>query len=259
MTEKLTLLEMTSVEAAERFKKTQTAVVAVGSIEHHGPHLPLSTDYLWSYQISRLIARKTGVVVTPVIPVGLSHYLMPWSGTLTVSVETYAKYLEEITMCLVQHGAKNFVYLCCHGGNRVGMEVAAMNVQMKSDAQILIFLLPSAMLRLFGEVGGHAGSLETAAVLAYDPGLVDKSKAVHAKGEPPDEAAKERIDRMRGRIRPDFYKMVQDWKKEVSPDGWMGDVQSATAADGKKYVERLADEVIDQMNVWFGRDYRKKK
>ena len=50
--------------------------------------------------------------------------------------------------------------------------------------------------------------------------------------------------------------MVNDWKEQVGPDGWMGDVESASAKFGSEWVETLSNEIVDQMEKRFGRTYR---
>jgi len=68
---------------------TRTAIVAVGSIEQHGPHLPLNMDTLDGDELSRRIAEKLGdAIAAPTIRPGCSGHHMEFPGTITVPPET---------------------------------------------------------------------------------------------------------------------------------------------------------------------------
>ncbi len=247
---KVTLFELTSDEAGQLFKKTKTLLMPFGSVEQHGPHVPLGLDGMDAYVVAKRIAEKIPAVIAPLLPVGISHYHMSWPGTITVKTETYAKFVEEMTLSLIQHGARNIVYINGHGGNKPGLDLAATNVQMATDARIMIVLCYQTPLVLFGGKldMGHGGRIETNAVLAYDPDLVDLTK-VETKPGWEEEAKK--IARMRGRDRGDIYSMVKDFG-EVSKDGWFGDAKSANVEEAKMMIDKVADEIIVYMKKTFG-------
>ncbi|MDP9372969.1 MAG: creatininase family protein [Chloroflexota bacterium] len=62
-----------------------TVVVAAGSIEQHGPHLPLLTDTLIGDRlVAAIVARLDGALQGPTIPFGCSEHHMSFPGTLTL-------------------------------------------------------------------------------------------------------------------------------------------------------------------------------
>ena len=251
MSKKVTLFELTSPEAAELFKKTKTVLMPFGSIEHHGPHLPLGTDGMDAYVVAKRIAEKTEAIVAPLMQVGVSQYFMDWPGTMTVKTETYAKFVEEMTLSLVHHGLKNIVYIIGHGGNKQGLEIAANNVQMESDATVMLvlcFRVPAVVLP--GKMDmGHGGRVETNAVLAYDPELVNREGVTVKPGW---EEAIQRINRIRGRERGDIYGIMKNFRTDGSEEGWFGDPLSANVEEAHDMVDKVADDIIVYMEKKFG-------
>jgi len=200
-------------------------------------------DGMGVYAVAKKIVEKIDVVVAPLLPFGVSYFHMGWPGTMTVKTETYARFVEEMTLSLVQHGAKYIVYLNGHGGNRPGLELAAMNVQMATDARVMIVHSWRVAEVIFeGKLdAGHTGRIETDFALAYDPELVDLEKAVTKPGY------EGRIMRWPG-SRGDIYTMVRDFRE----DEWFGDAKGASIEEAQMVVEKVADEIITCMGKTFG-------
>ena len=60
----------------------KTAVVAIGSTEQHGTHLPLSTDSVVTQKVAELIAEELGAYLAPMIPIGQSEMWLEFPGSL---------------------------------------------------------------------------------------------------------------------------------------------------------------------------------
>jgi len=56
---------LNSVQLAEELKKAPVAYFSIGSLEHHGLHLPVGFDAMWIHQACLAAAEKTGGVVLP--------------------------------------------------------------------------------------------------------------------------------------------------------------------------------------------------
>ena len=82
------LAEMTWPEVQEALDSgVTTAIVAVGSIEQHGPHLPLRMDTMAGDELSKRIAERLGdAVAAPTIRPGCSGHHMDFPGTDRKSV-----------------------------------------------------------------------------------------------------------------------------------------------------------------------------
>lgn len=71
-------------------------VLATGSVEQHGPHLPLGADYLVAERIAQEVVRRFSVLQLPFTPVGVNFMFQNWAGTLNISAGTYTKLIVEI-------------------------------------------------------------------------------------------------------------------------------------------------------------------
>jgi creatinine amidohydrolase len=83
----------------------------------------------------------------------------------------------------------------------------------------------------------HAGSMETAAVLAFDPSLVQLDNAT----EPSDQAAGEAAHALLRR--GDVYPVLRDFR-QVAPTGWYGRPERASPARAEEIAEAVADHVV---------------
>ena len=66
------LYKLTRPEVEEYLKDNDTVLVPVGSTEQHGKHMAVDTDAFTAQEISLRVAKKTGVLVAPVISYGYS-------------------------------------------------------------------------------------------------------------------------------------------------------------------------------------------
>jgi creatinine amidohydrolase/Fe(II)-dependent formamide hydrolase-like protein len=63
----------------------RVAVVPVGAIEQHGPHLPLDTDTLLATAVAEgIVARVPGTLTGPVLALGCSSHHRAFAGTISL-------------------------------------------------------------------------------------------------------------------------------------------------------------------------------
>src|SRR5919198_1843555 len=108
---------MTSPEVAAAHP--DTAVIAIGAIEQHGPHLPVGTDFLWIQELSRRVADGLGAYWVPALPFSMSECHGPTAGTLWLRPETLAEVVRDLVTSLEAQGIHRIVLLNGHGGNFV--------------------------------------------------------------------------------------------------------------------------------------------
>src|SRR5688572_15201282 len=96
----------------------RTVVSAAGSMEQHGPHLPLQTDtLLGTFLVGAIVERLPGVLQGPTIPFGVSEHHMPFAGTITLDNEAFKTVVRQYAESLASHGFETIVIVPSHGGN----------------------------------------------------------------------------------------------------------------------------------------------
>ncbi len=174
--------QLSTKEFADRVVgRADTVLIPVGSVEAHGPHLPLGADNLTPEAICQRIERghPDRIVVAPTIAYGHTWELAKWPGTLSLSSRLVADYATEVGQAMVAWGMRQVIFVNGHGGN-VGPLTEAMERIAESSARVLLinWWLDFSQDILTVTTGqGHAGEDETSALLAVCPDLVDMTAA----------------------------------------------------------------------------------
>lgn len=179
--------EMTWPEVEASQKQDPVVLFPVGSIEQHGPHLPLDTDIRSAWEVCVRTSEAVTdfpVIVAPPLWAGFSPHHMGFPGTLTLRYETFTQVIEDVCGCLHQHGFHRIVIVNGHGGNIaiLGATVYKLLEHGIRAAAVTYFSLITDRLREVGtsEMGGmwHACEMETSTMLYFAPGLVRRDKLV---------------------------------------------------------------------------------
>jgi creatinine amidohydrolase len=237
---------MTSPQVALAIENgCDTVLMAVGSTEQHGPHLPLGTDSLLGDTLAEELARRIGkTLVAPTIRVGVSEHHMTFAGSMTLREEVLEEVLVDCCRSLARHGFKNIVLIPTHGGNvetvirateRLTRESISARILAHAGREITI----QAMVEVGekhgvtpGEAGGHAGHLETSLMLAAYTDLVDAKKAT------------------RGNVELGYdseEKLHRFGMKGLSEVGILGDATRSSSDAGKDYFELIINETVKLM------------
>jgi creatinine amidohydrolase len=245
-----TLFEMSWPEVEAFLKKSDIALIPVGSTEQHGLCLPLGSDSFQADDIARrVIAKleKQGVLATasPTIPFGISQAHMRFPGTMTLTSATLTTVLYEVTSSLYDHGFRRFCYLTGHGGNTHTLMLAADDIAQELEGSKII--VPDWLPVMYGtysktlkspkwEHEHHSGEAETSRMLVTTPKLVNmkKAKALHVTDE---------RDYYAKKPYPGYVNVVDQAldMKTFTETGITGDPSYATAETGEKLYEFVAD------------------
>ncbi len=174
------LENLTWPSAGQALQEDRVVVIPIGSIEQHGPHLPVGTDYFVADRLGRLVAEKSDAcIVMPTIPYGYAEYHTDFPGTVsTERSETLLRYLEELTRPLIRHGARRFLFVNAHGGNMTALnEVCYVLRNQGVFAATLLWWDVISRVRPEYSPAGHAEWIETSLVLGHDENLVDMDVA----------------------------------------------------------------------------------
>ncbi len=186
------LPHMTVPEVRELLARSDMVIVPVASLEQHGLHLPIGTDFLNGVERAKLIAQEAEVLVAPILMPGQSPYHMGFPGTITLSSETIQAVYVEAVESLIKHGFKRFLILNSHGGNRaittfivdrINQETAGIAVDLGAAAAPFRRGTSVPSVSIFDR---HGGVGETSNSLYLMPSLVDMDSAVTATLAMPD-------------------------------------------------------------------------
>ena len=242
------LERLSQPEAQARLSATKLVVMAPGSIEQHGPHLPLGTDAFAADALAVEVARKMEGTLVPLPLVGVSPYHLPWAGSLSLKPQTFIAVVEDICECLVQHGVERIVFVGWHEGNTPTLRVAGDIIQRRFNVRVVCADGPLIAHQIFGKRAQltHAGNLETAGVMMYDASLVHLEKATNPT--PPSEGDRgHEIFRQR-----DVFPILRDFR-EVAKTGWYGKPEEATPELAADMLKQVSDFIVLRAKLEFAR------
>ncbi len=235
--------DLTWPAAGRRLKEVDVALLPVGSIEQHGPHLPLDVDAFDAAWQAEEVARRCSdpkPLVLPLIPYGVAYNHDDFSGTISVGPEALSRMVHEVGLSAARAGIKKLIIVNGHGGNRPALRFAAQ--QINRDAHIFTCVetgeTSDADVARITETAGdvHAGEIETSTTLANRPHLV------------PMELARRSV--------PDFASRYLDFSSEhavewfartsrISKSGVLGDPTLASAEKGREIWDVIVNHMVD--------------
>ncbi|MDA1001322.1 MAG: creatininase family protein [bacterium] len=242
-----TLMEMTSPEVGAILKETGLAVIPIGSVEQHGRHLPLGTDYYAAESFARRIVGLTGGLLADFIPFGVTPLHMGFPGTISLRAETMIAVFMDVCGSLHRHGARKFVLLNWHERNLPAVEIAAERAQNELEgARVLIVHAHFIAQDNFGQKVGltHGGELEVLPILADRPDLVRLDLAT----DPSPRDHGEKSDRLR-RDRSVYF--IPKDVKEMYHTGWYGMIEDTSPERIREVMEGTARIAADRIQSFF--------
>ena len=240
--------DLTSPEVADLVTRTQTAVIPIGSIEQHGPHLPNGTDTMAAEVIAADVAARLPALYVPFGPYGVTPIHSGHPGTINLRRSTFEALLTDICEDLVDMGVNRFVFINWHEGNIASMDGVATEIQDRHPGVYVVTAHACyTAQRIYAPEGGeltHGGGIEVLAVMAHDPELVNVALAGDATR--PDHAVA--LDEMRrGR---EVYGYITD-VTEIDADGWYGNPTWASPARADDFAATVGAEVAKQASSIF--------
>lgn len=210
------------------------AVLPVGAVEQHGPHLPTKTDAFVAANVARAASEQVPAAVTalvlPAMPFGYSAHHVPFGGTLSLSGQVLAATLTDLLRSVRRAGLERALLVNGHGGN---VEICGM---VAKQAAIELDMAVAAVsywttLDTGTDVPGHAGSFETSLMLHLAPELV----------------VRDRFSRSGGSLLTTGHPgvVVEDPRHWDALGGWTDDPADAEPDRGARCFAAAADAIAD--------------
>jgi creatinine amidohydrolase len=245
------LAAMTWEEARAAAGPGSVAILPVGAIEAHGPHLPLETDVIIARAMARsgaarLAARGLKAVILPPLTYTAAAFAQEFAGTLSLRPETVTATVLDIATNLARHGFGVLAIANAHldPAHLASLDAAVSAIRRDTGLAVAcpnLAVKPWA-LRLSDEFRSgacHAGQFETSIVLAECPELVrDGIRAAL----PPNPASLSRA--------------IRDGKQTFEEAGgaraYFGAPAQATIEEGRATIEVLGAILDDAVQAELG-------
>lgn len=234
--ERLTAQEIQNIAENEH----AIAVLDIGSIEQHGYHLPVGTDYIIGQAfldeaVKRLDSENVTYLLLPQLPFSCSieHQNVP--GTITFTPIMVIQMIEAVGESLLRAGLKNLVIMSGHGGNEHEMEIAARELHIKGMNTFCIHNFLAQGKYGAEESDVHAGALETSVMLEIAPDTVHMDKITKEASD-----SVEIWDSMTDH----FSCASQAWiATDLSKEGVCGKPILGKAKQGKYWLNTMGSEI----------------
>jgi len=215
-----------------------TALINLASVEQHGPHLPVGTDYLIGQAIAAEVARRLDAYLLPSLPVGTCQEHLGGAGTVWIGPETLFSLVCDLCLSLGRQGFRRIAFLLSHGGLWM-VKPAVREVNLNHPGLTVIWthtydhLRTSAPILESAGMDLHAGESETSLLLHLHPDLVRMDLAVdHQPGV--------------GREYLDYLPCLA-----VCPDGVWGQPTLASADKGRRLFEAMVAGLVEYCRATF--------
>ncbi len=241
------LSDLSGPAAAQRLSGDSILLLPVGSTEHHGPHLPLSTDLIIAEAYAGAVSSQATDVdawVLPSLAVTKSDEHTWAAGTLTLSAATLLQVLAEMGRGVALLPARRLVFVNGHGGNSALLQIACRDIRRETG--LATFLMHPAApvdqgrhgMDAEASLGIHAGHEETSLMLHLRPDLVRLDLA--------ERQVPEYLTPFR---HVGFGKPVSfGWLSgDFGTGGVIGDPTSATAEDGCRRFDQIVSTGVDAL------------
>jgi len=209
--------------------KKRAAVIPVGSIEQHGPHLPVSTDSDIVTEIAKKISEKNGYFLLPTLNYGVSFEHAPFFN-LSIRESTLRTILIDLCSSLLANNIKTIFIINGHHGNL--KSIKNLDVKLKKISKNKLKIFPLSYWYFMEREFDHAGFIETSLMLAISKNVKMK---LAKKGLITDGMTKQEIEKI--------GKLANQSFPKATKNGIWGDPRKATKKEG----HMILDEIIKNL------------
>ena len=224
--------DLTNSFILKEIRKSPVAIIPVGSIEQHGPHLPVSTDSDIISHIAKKVAEKTGFFLLPTIEYGVSFEHHPFFN-MSVSSSTLEKVLIDLCLSLWKNKVTNIIILNGHHGNQNTIKKIPYKASRIAGFKAKIFVY--SYWHFMKRKMDHAGFVETSIMRAIS-NKVEMNKAV--KGLISDNLSKKKLNNLSKLANKSFI--------SATKNGIWGDPTNASAKVGRAILREVITSIVKE-------------
>ena len=235
-------LEMTGPEVRELAKSTDVALLPVGCVEMHGPHLPTGTDGLVAERLAELVAEREMAIILPTLYYNINDSMSCYPGTLAFPPDVVKGIIATLCREAARNGFRKIAVLVWHGDSDLIPKywqlelLAEQNAQQQFPFQVFTIVPYGTMestavkWQSTRKDQGHGCEPETSYVMAVRPDLVHLDRL--------EDLPEGRGPFIQPHVPHATYQIP--WIRRV-PKGYIGYPHYATAEKGRQGLEEIAD------------------
>jgi creatinine amidohydrolase len=247
----VSMADMTWTQVQDQLEHAEIALLPVGSIEQHGPHLPLLHDVLSANVVCVRTAERIypRALVAPPLHFGDSSQWTSFPGTISIRARTLVELVVDICESLAQHGFERVVIVNGHAPNMNPLWEAAWRVDREVGIKVAYLsywsFIPQDAIDGMGietTTPGHADEFETSFALAAFPERVreDEIRMSQSRYEVPKEYT----------FRNGVYMTHFDTQLHISETGCIGDPSQASAEKGQRLLNGAVTGLVNFLNYY---------
>ena len=232
--------DLTFQDISRQLRASSILCLPLGSMEQHGPHLPLNTDAVLAEAFTREIVNRWGEAhdlwQLPALPIGLSREHAWAVGTLSLSVTTMTALLRDLAREIARSlPARNLLVVNGHGGNRGILDALVRELHADFGLNLCALHLGALISPITDAAVPeiHGGRDETSAMLALAPDLVRRERIADLKSRPDSQAIRDLI------LDPAASWPWSSDDKRIADTGIIGDASGASVEHGRVIVARV--------------------
>ena len=218
---------------------TDTCILPIGSVEQHGPHLPIGTDYILAESFAQAIGKELDCLVLPVQAYSTCYEHRGKMGSFWMKPETMYRVIEDLVTGMRQQGFKRIIILLSHGGIFIAGPVIRELNSVYPDIDVIkldlvdFYLSKETAVHLECDNNLHAGEIESSLMVFLKKEYFRKEKAVDFIPNIP-------------RSYLNNFPLLK-----VSPHGVWGKPSLATGEKGKSIFDTVVESAVEYLETFF--------